>query len=221
LRYTDDDAYRMYAFLKSPEGGALADDHIKVLIDEEATREAILDNMKILFNKAKSNDLVLLYFSGHGLKGSFLPIDYDGYENKLNHDEINAVLQSCQAKYKLCIADACHSGSLLAMKGASAENTLKTYYESLANAKSGTALIMSSKSEESSLEASGLRQGVFSHFLIRGLKGEADENNDMVVSVKELFEFVETQVGSYTGRRQTPVLKGDYDPNMTVSVRRK
>ena len=45
LRYTDDDAYRMYAFLKSPEGGALADDEISILIDEDATREKIINTM--------------------------------------------------------------------------------------------------------------------------------------------------------------------------------
>ena len=220
LRYTDDDAYRMFAFLKSPEGGALADDHINILIDEEATHDNIVKTMKKLFAKAGPKDLVVLYFSGHGLKGSFLPIDYDGYENKLEHEEISQIFKQSPAKYKLCIADACHSGSLLAMKGAT-ENTLATYYETLANAKSGTALIMSSKSEESSLESSGLRQGVFSHFLIRGLKGEADTNENNVISVQELFDFVGQNVESYTDRRQTPVIQGDYDPNMTVAVKRK
>ena len=34
LRYTDDDAYQMYAFFKSPEGGALDDEHIRILINE-------------------------------------------------------------------------------------------------------------------------------------------------------------------------------------------
>ena len=38
LQYTDDDAYRMYAFLKSPEGGALKDEQIKILVDDAATK---------------------------------------------------------------------------------------------------------------------------------------------------------------------------------------
>ena len=45
LKYTDDDAYRMYAFLKSPEGGALKDEQIKILIDENATKEKINKNI--------------------------------------------------------------------------------------------------------------------------------------------------------------------------------
>ncbi len=221
LRYTDDDAYRMYAFLKSPEGGAIDDAHIKVMIDEEATKEGIIKNMKALYAKAGPNDLVMMYFSGHGLKGAFLPIDYDGYNNKLDHEEISEIFKQSPAKYKLVIADACHSGSLFAMRDASAKNALTSYYESLAQAQSGTALIMSSKSEETSLESSGLRQGVFSHFLIRGLKGEADTDENNIVNVKELYDYINKNVQDYTGRRQSPVIQGDYDPTMTVAVKRQ
>ncbi len=219
LKYTDDDAYRMYAFLKSPEGGALSDDQIRILIDEDATKAKILSHMDELYSQAGPNDLIMLYFSGHGLKGSFLPIDFDGFNNKLLHDEINQKLKNSPAKYKLCIADACHSGSLLAMRsGTAVESTLSNYYKTLAQSEAGTALIMSSKSEENSLESSGLRQGVFSHFLIRGLKGEADNNGNKVVSVQELFDFIYSNVKSYTGNQQSPVIKGDYDENMTIGV---
>ncbi len=217
LRYTDDDAYRIYAFLKSPEGGALDDDNIRILIDEDATKENIRKAMTETFMKAGPNDLVMLYFSGHGLQGSFLPIDFDGFNNKLFHDEITNILKMSPAKYKLLIADACHSGGLLAVKG-SIENILSSYYTSLAKSDAGTALIMSSKSDETSLESSGLRQGVFSHFLIRGLKGEADTNSNSVVTVTELFEYIYHNVRSYTVKRQSPVIKGDYDKNMTISV---
>ena len=214
LKYTDDDAYRMYAFLKSPEGGALADDQIRILIDEDATREKILYAMQETFAKAGENDLVFVYFSGHGLRGAFLPIDYDGYHNKLEHEEIRSILDSSKARYKLCIADACHSGSLLAMKSGEIRNVLADYYKTLAHAKPGTALIMSSKSDETSLESSGLRQGVFTHFLIRGLKGEADADGNKIVTIKELFNFVNDNVRAYTG----PVIQGDCDENMTVGV---
>ncbi len=83
---------------------------------------------------------------------------------------------------------------------------------------SGTALIMSSKADETSLESAGLRQGVFSHFLIRGLKGEADKDKNKTVTVEELYEFVAQNVRDYTGNRQSPVIKGTYDPVMPVSA---
>lgn len=220
LRYTDDDAYRMYAFLKSPEGGALADEQIRILIDEDATHDKILGAMQDVLGRAGENDLVMIYFSGHGLPGAFLPIDFDGFNNKLLHKDINKLMESSSAKYKLCIADACHSGSLLALaeKSGTVSNVLASYYKALAQAEPGTALIMSSKSEETSLESSGLRQGVFTHFLIRGLKGEADKNSNKIVTVQELFEFVDENVRTYTQNRQSPMIQGEYDEGMPVSV---
>ena len=74
LRYTDDDAYRFYAFLKSPEGGSLPDDQIRILIDEEATLKHLKETMTDLFGRAGPDDLILLYFSGHGVRGAFLPL---------------------------------------------------------------------------------------------------------------------------------------------------
>ena len=218
LNFTDDDAYRMYAFLKSPEGGALSDDNIRVLIDEAATKQKILNALEEVFTQVGQNDLVMLYFSGHGLPGSFLPYDYDGYGNQIYHDEIKDILDRSPAKYKICIADACHSGGLLAMKGVDSDNALLKYYEALAQSSPGSALILSSKSSETSLESSGLRQGVFSHFLIRGLKGEADRNGDNIVSVQELFDFTYHNVRSYTGSRQSPVIKGNFDKQMPIAV---
>ena len=219
LRYTDDDAYRMLAFLQSPQGGAVPDEQIEILVDEDATHNNITRAMEDIFGQAGPDDLVLLYFSGHGLDGSFLPIDFDGYQNQLAHGEITRLLDATDARYKLCIADACHSGSLARTpKGSSVNAVLDSYYSTLSQAAPGTALIMSSKSEETSLESSGLRQGVFSHFLIRGLKGEADLNGNKIVTVEELFDFLNSNVRSYTGRRQSPQIRGDYDKDMTVSV---
>ena len=218
LKYTDDDAYQIYAFLKSPEGGALRDNQMRVLIDEDATRENIIKAMRSVFLKADDNDVVLLYFSGHGLPGSFLPVDFDGFNNKLQHDELQGILRESKAKHKLCLADACHSGTLTAMRSSAAENSIKKFYEAFAASDGGTALLLSSKGDEFSLEDHGLRQGIFSHFLIRGLKGEADGNSDKIVTISELFDFVYTKVRAYTGNVQTPTLSGEFDETMPVAV---
>lgn len=218
LRFTDDDAYRFYAFLKSPEGGALPDEQVRILIDESATREQIIRSMREVFGKAGEQDLIMLYFSGHGIPGAFLPIDYDGLNRKLFHQEISAILAQSKAKYKVCIADACHSGGLLALRSPQRMGQqMLSFYRNLAQSSPGTALIMSSKSDETSLEASGLRHGVFSHFLIRGLKGEADQNTDRIVGIRELYDFIYREVRAYTGNLQSPVIRGNYDPNMPVA----
>ncbi|MEM9930021.1 MAG: caspase family protein [Bacteroidota bacterium] len=218
LRFPDDDAYRLYAFLQSPPGGAIPDERIRILVDEDATRQNIQVAMRDLFLRAGPKDLVILYFSGHGLPGAFLPIDYNGHQNSLTHQEIKQMLDQSPAGYKLCLADACHSGGLLAARGSALPDVLSRYYDNLASARPGTALIMSSKAEETSLESSGLRQGVFSHYLLRGLKGEADLDRDDVVRVDELFDYISRQTKAYTSNRQSPVIEGTYDRRMPVAV---
>jgi hypothetical protein len=217
LRYTDDDAYQLYAFLKSPEGGALPDHQVQLLIDEDATHQGILNAMRSVFLRADDNDMILFYFSGHGLQGAFLPVDYDGFANRLEHEEIRDILRQSRAKHKLVLADACHAGSLLAAR-APIHIALQEYYDALDASTGGTALLLSSKGEEYSLEDRGLRSGIFSHFLIRGLKGEANTNSDNLITVRELFNFVHQRVRQYTGNVQTPTLTGTFDDNMPVSV---
>ncbi len=211
LRYSDDDAYRMYAFLKSPEGGALPESQIKVLIDEDATRKKILQTLQEIFYQADENDMILMYYSGHGLKGSFIPIDYDGYNNTISHSELFRIFEKSKAKYKVCYADACYAGSMTAMKSPPSQSSWTHYPPSLENTQKGVALLLSSKAEEYSLEDKGLRQGVFTHYLIRGLRGEADTDRDKYVTIQELYRFVRWGVRKYTGNQQTPVILGDFD----------
>lgn len=218
LRYTDDDAYKIYAFLKSPEGGALPDEQIKVLIDDSATKKGILDSMEELFAKADNNDMVMLYFSGHGLAGSFIPHDFDGLNNRIKHSDIEAIFQKSKAKHKVCYADACYSGSFEYGEKSIVGAKMKDFYNKLENTSSSTALMMSSRKHEISLEFLGLKQGVFSHFLIKGLGGEADKDKNKMVTMEELFGYVKNGVREYTGYTQTPVIMGSYNENMPVSM---
>lgn len=222
LRFTDDDAYQVYSFLRSVEGGGIPENQIRILIDEDATRDNILRTMKSLFGKADANDVVMMYFSGHGLEGCFLPVDFDGYNNKLRHEDILKIFKESKAKHKICIADACHSGTLngtLAAKGP-VTVSLNKYYNAFEKASGGTALLMSSKGEELSLEDQGLRQGVFSHYLLKGLRGLADSNGDTIITIRELYKYVYVKVREYTGNAQTPILTGTFDDLMPVAVRR-
>lgn len=219
LKYTDDDAYQLYAFLKSPEGGAIPNENIKVLVDDIATKNNILLSMDQLFSKADANDVVLLYLSGHGLEGSFIPSDFDGYQNQLSYNAINDILQKSDAKHKLLIADACHSGSVVASRGSSYAPAVNSYYNILENLDSGgTAMLLSSAAKEVSLEYSGLRHGVFSHFLMQGLSGKADQNHNKVVTISELYQYMYNGVRDYTQNAQTPILTGSYNREMPVAV---
>lgn len=216
LKYTDDDAYQVYAFLKSPEGGALKDDNIKILIDDAATKNNVLYEMKSISERADANDVILVYLSGHGLQGSYIPSDFDGYNNSIPYSEILSIIDKSSAKHKVCIADACHSGSMYASKSIRSQG-LEAYYSNFNKLEGGTAFLTSSKSEEVSLEYSGLRHGVFSHFLIEGLKGSADKNENEIVTLLELYNYIYNGVQQYTNYSQTPTLTGSYNPNMPLS----
>ena len=80
--------------------------------------------------------------------------------------------------------------------------------------------MMSSKGKEYSLEDGGLRQGIFSHYLIKGLRGEADKNSNKTITIRELFDYVSKGVKEYTVGAQTPLIAGDYDENMPVGFLR-
>ncbi len=225
LRFADDDAYQYYAFLKSPEGGALPDSQIKVLVDENATRDNILTTMSNIYSQASANDVIVFYYSGHGLEGAFVPSNSDGVNSLLFHSDIRQILDECKARQKIIISDACHAGSLSKdnlknnmLASRSVTSMLDVYYKAFQNCSPGMAFLMSSKDQEASLEDSGLRSGVFSYYLIRGLKGEADRDYDNLVTIQELFAYVKEKVRKYTAGAQTPVITGDYDLNMPAGV---
>ncbi len=218
LKYTDDDAYHLYAFLKSPEGGAIQDENIKVLIDDAATKANIENELNYISSRADANDVVLIYMSGHGLDGAFVPSDFDGYNHLLPYDNVLNTLQSSEAKHKIFITDACHSGSMIAQTKSAYSISVDHFYNAFADSNGGIAVLTSSKKEEVSLEYGGLRQGIFSHFLIRGLKGEANTNGDKLITVSELFNFVSEKVKSYTGGAQHPTIQGSYDQQMPLAM---
>ncbi len=66
LRFADKDALAFAGFLQSPAGGELDEDHLKVLINEQATVAQFAIALDWLMEVVKENDKVLIYFSGHG-----------------------------------------------------------------------------------------------------------------------------------------------------------
>lgn len=218
LRYTDDDAYQLYAFLKSPEGGAVPDDQIQLLIDDAASQQRIIRSVNEVVSQADANDVLLFYLSGHGFDGAFAPHDFDGYNNAIAYEDLVDVFEKSRARQRLFIADACHSGSLSTARSGSIAQSLATFYQRLTDSKASTAIMMSSKADEVSLEYSGMRQGVFSHYLIAGLKGAADFNSDKIVALGELYRYIDKGVKSYTNGAQHPKMVGAYDSDMPVGV---
>jgi hypothetical protein len=200
LTYTKDDAYRMYAFYKSPEGGSLPDRQIALLIDEDATRKNVLKAIQDIYSQAGKDDIIIFYFSGHGSTGSFITREYNREDVKdskglLRHEELYSVFKQSPAKYKYLIADACHAGTFIENDSKQSNTQSRSaFYQTFEHSKGGFVLLLSCMGNEVSLETSGFKQGVFSHYLLRGLKGESDSNKDKVVSVIELFDYVDSNV---------------------------
>lgn len=245
LNYCDDDAYKIYAFLKSPEGGAIPDEQIRLFIDEEAKGAYIQLAVQEFVKKAGPNDVFLFYFSGHGTVTNLLAEDYGvTQQGEISHRFLSSQIRDSQAKLNLCMIDACHSGSLairvdaenkvLGNKYAVVEDTPPSgfksiaslesttqFYVALQNAPKGSVFFLSSKGEETSLEVRGKRQGVFSYFFIEGLRGAADFNSDQIISVTESFDYTSRKVKEYTNNHQTPVITGQYSHKQPLAVVRK
>ncbi|MCB0640976.1 MAG: caspase family protein, partial [Phaeodactylibacter sp.] len=222
LRLCDDDARAIYNFLKSDNGGALPDRQIKLLLNSEATTSNIKSQARRIFQQADANDLIIFYFSGHGGPNYFV-----AHNDALGHSDINQILNASSANKKLCIADACYSGtwdkkSSLHRTGASEKSMVDLYYEALSTTGNSMALFMSSQSNETSLEDPLLGHGVFTHYYMKGLSGAADQDGNRVVTIQELYEYVKAQVGDYAWRmhqhNQHPQLKGYFDHSMPVGV---
>lgn len=216
LEFSDDDAQQLYDFLRTEAGGEVPLAQISLLKDQQATKANILKAANQLFSNADPEDLILFYFSGHGLPGAFLPVDSDGENNKIAHQQIRSILLESPAKHKMVFADACHSGSF---KSVSEDQLIPhPVFESPGNTTGSLDLLLSSGTSEFSHEFDGIKSGVFSHFLIRGLKGEAEKNGDDFISVAELCHYVYYQVRSFTQNKQSPVFYSRFDENLPVSA---
>ncbi len=212
LRFSDDDAYRFYAYLKSCEGGGIPDEHIAVLIDEAANKNNIIKTMNDVFSKATADDMLLFFFSGHGAENAFCPTDItDQFSSLLQHNEVKAVFKKYPAKYKVCFADACFSGSIY--HGTPTPSTATT-----AISETNVVIMMSSKNTETSQENMKMRQGAFTYYLIKGLKGSADRDKDGIVNLGEIFTYVKANVINFTDSKQTPIIEGNASRDMPISV---
>ena len=90
---------------------ATKDASVQTLTNEDATQGAMLSAMYILFSEAGHDDIIMLYFSGHGTEGSL--VCHDGL---LSYQHIMRLLNGYQAKQKVVIVDACFAGKMRTSK---------------------------------------------------------------------------------------------------------
>ncbi|GAB3976134.1 hypothetical protein GCM10028806_35010 [Spirosoma terrae] len=218
LKYTVSDAQNFYNYLRSDLGGKVPQNQMRYLVNNHASKSNITAALRYLFKFAKPEDKVIFYFSGHGDHGAFIPYDFDKSEaSTLFHREVKEIFKNCRAKTKICIADACYSGSITQKD---IPRNIKSKLES--KPAIDVVILMSSRPNETSIESAKLHQGLFSHFLLEGMKGKADKDNNRQISIEELFQFVHsnvTSVSTYHYRSpQHPIAYGHFSRNLVITT---
>jgi uncharacterized caspase-like protein len=136
----------------------------------------------------------------------------------------NYLQQNVRAKRMMLLVDTCESAAMLAdptvRARGRANNLSNLYLEKLLYREEGRAVITASDVNESSLESSkwGNGHGVFTHFLLEGMRGAADANNDKFVTLGELFRFVRKSVRVETQYNQNPRMLIGTNENLKVAA---
>lgn len=171
--------------------------------NSNATISNVISGMTNVFAKAGGNDVVIFYFSGHGIPGGF--VCYDGY---LYYDAIVKAMNRCRAMNKVIIADACFSGKMRNTRRR--DNRYST---------TNVMFFLSSRSNELSMEMppyTGFQNSLFTAYLERGLRGGADADRNRVVTAHELYNYVHNGVVNLSGGKQHPVMWGKFNGNMPI-----
>jgi uncharacterized caspase-like protein len=237
LRYASSDAQAFYKWAISPDGGEYAPSHVKQLLNKEATGANIKKALFEWLRGALDEDMVTIYFAGHGSPESpdsqdnlFL-LPYDTQYNSIATtgfpmwDIETALKRFIKAKKVVVIADACHSGGVgqsfdiarRANRGIKI-NPISSGIQDLSQVGDGVCVISASSDNQFSQESNrwGGGHGVFTYFLLKGLRGDADYNKDSSVSLGELTSYLSEKVRRETKNAQSPTVAGRYDPAITI-----
>jgi len=226
------------ATLSSSAYCGYAHDNVVSLLDADATRQAVLDGLSALAVRAREDDTVCVYFSGHGavLPGpggddsALLTADSDLTDiagTAVSSRDLAAALGQIKAKRLLVFIDSCHAGGARITKGLTDDQGLefKSGYSESAFAKlavgSGRALMASCRADEESNVIKGARNSVFTTALLAGLQGAAEKERSGVIKVFDLFEYVAEEVPKSVADPQHPIFKADnLEQNFPVALSR-
>lgn len=174
-----------------------------LLMNDKAKVATVKKALQKMVALATEDDIVVMFFSGHGVKGGF--VCYDGF---LYYNDIYSAMGACKSRNKMIFADACFSGAMRQENSSSPNGS---------NHKdSNVMLFLSCRSNEKSIETPKMTNGFFTYALQHGLRGGADTNKDRIITAKELFDYVSAKVKKESNNRQHPVMWGKFSNNMPV-----
>ncbi|MCE2698150.1 MAG: ABC transporter substrate-binding protein [Nostocales cyanobacterium LE14-WE4] len=196
LPATIKDVEAMQRVLQNPEIGGF---EVECLLNPDPLQmQTAIEN---LFLGSQRDDIVLLYFSGHGIKHDNGKLYFATKSTRKNeqgelsrastvsadfvHDIIND--NRSPSRRKVIILDCCFSGAF--SPGTKGEDDISLNFEKVQLGGEGRAVLTSSTSTQYSFES------VYTPYLVQGIEtGEADENNDGFISVNELHQYVQRKV---------------------------
>jgi hypothetical protein len=182
------------------------------------TREV---NKGKLFNYVKpQRSDVFVYYSGHGApdvqnnKAYFMPVNADPNYVKLTGYPLDVFYQNLAgipSRSTTVILDACFSGG--SAQGMLIKQASPMFIEVDQTVVSGANVLASASGTQISSWYPEGKHSLFTYYLLRGLRGEADMDKNREITVGEMRTYLDDQV-TYTarrlfGREQNPVVKGE------------
>jgi formylglycine-generating enzyme required for sulfatase activity len=205
------DAESLAEVLRDPAIGGF---DVTLLVDE---REPVVRRrVARLYHRRKRGDLLLLYYSGHGVRdersGELYLATRDTEMDIASATAIGAAfvrgqMDKSNSQRKVVVLDCCHSGAFAKAKAALGSSAGTR--EAFAGNGYGRVILTASNAVEYAWEGDKLlgkaTRSVFTHFLVQGLQtGAADLNGDGQVSLDELYDYVYEQVITSGRSKQTP-----------------
>jgi formylglycine-generating enzyme required for sulfatase activity len=169
-----------------------------------------------LYHRRTKDDLLLLYYSGHGFKDDYgeLYLAVKDTENELlGATALDAAfmrrqLDQSNSQRKVVVLDCCHSGAFVPGGKVILGSSVGTG-EALAGSGYGRVILTASNAVEYAWEGDNLlgevEASMFTRFFVQGLRtGDADSDRDGQISLDELYKYVYEQVVTSGRSRQTP-----------------
>ncbi|HEY1493237.1 MAG TPA: polysaccharide deacetylase family protein [Candidatus Solibacter sp.] len=213
LRYAVNDATAVEETLVNKFG--FQRDHIRKLINQDATRQRIMQVLGDEFtdgNKVKREDRVFFFFAGHGATRTFgdgrqigfiVPVDADR-ENYLSTaismTQLRDASDLIPAKHIYFVMDSCYSGLALS-RGAGAFSRDHTYLEEVTR-RTSRQILTAGGADQQVADDGPNGHSVFTWALLQGLDGKADLDGNGVITASELGAYISPIVASFS--KQTP-----------------
>jgi len=168
------------------------------LLNIEATKENILNQLRRLEVNSNVDDVSLIYFSGHGEKHAidssfYFPLINDAIIDSLTSIEIAECVKRIKG-IKILIMDACYSGEFI-------EDFRDGGYLSEDN----IVILSSSNRNEKSLDMyDEIGNSIYTHSFILAVNGAASAYNSDIIILKNLVTYIEHNVRMNTNWKQNP-----------------